>query len=106
MVNTGKHHTSAQCHIATTLITRIVACWRAGTPYPLRDLAGTEVTATQARENRQPVLTANDADAAALGEYAVGYAHTTSMCLVKVSTGIGTGMVINGQSYTEAGSAR
>jgi len=49
-----------------------------------------------------PVLTANDADAAALGEYAVGYPHTTSMCLVKVSTGIGTGMVINGQSYTGA----
>jgi len=49
-----------------------------------------------------PVLTANDADAAALGEYAAGYAHTTSMCLVKVSTGIGTGIVINGQSYTGA----
>jgi predicted NBD/HSP70 family sugar kinase len=47
-----------------------------------------------------PVLTANDADAAALGEYATGYADTTSMCLVKVSTGIGTGMVISGQSYT------
>ncbi|MEJ7629231.1 MAG: ROK family protein [Nocardioidaceae bacterium] len=49
-----------------------------------------------------PVLTANDADAAALGEYAVGYAHATSMCLVKVSTGIGTGIVINGRSYTGA----
>lgn len=49
-----------------------------------------------------PVLTANDADAAALGEYAAGYTHTTSMCLVKVSTGIGTGIVINGQSYTGA----
>jgi predicted NBD/HSP70 family sugar kinase len=47
-----------------------------------------------------PVLTANDADAAALGEYAVGYPDTGSMCLVKVSTGIGTGLVINGQSYT------
>jgi predicted NBD/HSP70 family sugar kinase len=49
-----------------------------------------------------PVLTANDADAAALGEYAAGYTHITSMCLIKVSTGIGTGIVINGQSYTGA----
>jgi predicted NBD/HSP70 family sugar kinase len=50
-----------------------------------------------------PVLTANDADAAALGEYATaGYARSTLMCLVKVSTGIGTGLVINGRSYTGA----
>lgn len=50
-----------------------------------------------------PVLTANDADAAALGEYArAGYARTTLMCLVKVSTGIGTGIVINGRTYAGA----
>jgi predicted NBD/HSP70 family sugar kinase len=49
-----------------------------------------------------PVLTANDADAAALGEYAVGHAGTRSLCLVKVATGIGTGIVINGHSYTGA----
>ncbi len=49
-----------------------------------------------------PVLTANDADAAAVGEYSVGYSHTTFLCLVKVSTGIGTGIVINGQSYAGA----
>jgi predicted NBD/HSP70 family sugar kinase len=48
------------------------------------------------------VLTANDADAAALGEHSVGYDQTTLMCLVKVSTGIGTGIVINGRSYTGA----
>ena len=47
-----------------------------------------------------PVLTANDADAAAMGEYAAGYAHVTSLCLVKVSTGIGTGIVIGGRSYS------
>jgi len=52
---------------------------------------------------RVPVLTANDADAAALGEYATaGYSRSTLMCLVKVSTGIGTGLVINGRSYTGA----
>src|SRR3954470_2966656 len=47
-----------------------------------------------------PVLTANDADAAAMGEYAAGYTHVQSLCHVKVSTGIGTGIVIGGRSYT------
>jgi predicted NBD/HSP70 family sugar kinase len=46
-----------------------------------------------------PVLTANDADAAAMGEYAAGWTHLDSLCLVKVSTGIGTGIVIGGRSY-------
>ncbi len=49
-----------------------------------------------------PVLTANDADAAALGEYAAGHDGSRSLCLVKVATGIGTGIVINGRSYTGA----
>lgn len=47
-----------------------------------------------------PVLTANDADAAAMGEYAVAHAGSRSLCLVKVSTGIGTGFVLEGRSYT------
>ena len=47
-----------------------------------------------------PVLMANDADAAAMGEYAAGYTHVKSLCLVKVSTGIGTGIVIEGRSYS------
>lgn len=50
MVEAGKHHNSALCHIATTLLTRIVACWRAGQPYQLRDTDGTPVTLEQARE--------------------------------------------------------
>jgi hypothetical protein len=33
MIDAGKHHNSALCHIATTLLTRIIACWRAGQPY-------------------------------------------------------------------------
>ena len=45
------------------------------------------------------VLTANDADAAAMGEYAAGRAAVRSLCLVKCSTGIGTGIVIGGRSY-------
>jgi predicted NBD/HSP70 family sugar kinase len=47
-----------------------------------------------------PVLTANDADAEAMGEYAAGHTHVKSLCLVKVSTGIGTGIVIGGRSYS------
>jgi predicted NBD/HSP70 family sugar kinase len=49
---------------------------------------------------RVPILTANDADAAAMGEYAGAYSHVKSLCLVKVSTGIGTGIVIGGRSYS------
>lgn len=46
-----------------------------------------------------PVLVANDADAMAVGEYSAGFVGTSSLCLVKASTGIGTGLVINGQVY-------
>lgn len=46
-----------------------------------------------------PVLTANDADAAAFGEYTVGFPTSRALCLVKVSTGIGTGIVIDGSAY-------
>ena len=49
MIDAGKHHNSALCHIATTLLTRIIACWRAGQPYQLRDVDGTAVTIDQAR---------------------------------------------------------
>ncbi|MGO4246074.1 ROK family protein [Paenarthrobacter sp. RAF54_2] len=46
-----------------------------------------------------PVLVENDANAMAAGEYSAGFPHTASLCLVKVSTGIGTGLVINGHVY-------
>ncbi|MET1085539.1 MAG: ROK family protein [Arthrobacter sp.] len=46
-----------------------------------------------------PVLVENDADAMAVGEYSTGFAGTSSLCLVKVSTGIGTGLVIDGRVY-------
>lgn len=49
MVDEGKHHNSALCHIATTLLTRVVACWRAQTPYQIRDVDGRPITAHQAR---------------------------------------------------------
>ena len=41
----GKHHTSAVCTIATVLITRIAACWRAGKHYELRDIDDRIITA-------------------------------------------------------------
>ena len=50
MTTTGKHHNSALCHIATTLLTRIVACWRARTPYVIRDVDGTPLTTAQGRQ--------------------------------------------------------
>jgi transposase len=43
------HHYSAVCHLATTLLTRIAACWRSGQPYTIRDVDGTPVTPAQAR---------------------------------------------------------
>lgn len=49
MVVAGKHHSSALCHIATTLLTRIAACWKNQTPYQLRDVDGRPVDLSQAR---------------------------------------------------------
>jgi transposase len=49
MLTCGKHHNSALCHISATLLTRIIACWRAGTPYQLRDIDGTPLTTAQGR---------------------------------------------------------
>ena len=50
MVHQGKHHNSALCHLSTVLLTRIIACWRAGTPYQLRDTDGTPITPAQGRQ--------------------------------------------------------
>jgi transposase len=50
MVTRGKHHNSALCHLSTTLLTRIIACWRAGTPYQLRDTDGTPLTPAEGRQ--------------------------------------------------------
>jgi predicted NBD/HSP70 family sugar kinase len=46
-----------------------------------------------------PILTANDADAAAMGEQATSYPDASALYLVKVSTGIGSGIVIDGRTY-------
>jgi hypothetical protein len=47
MTEAGKHHSSGVCTIATTLLTRIVSCWRSGQPYVIRDLDGTVLTAEE-----------------------------------------------------------
>jgi transposase len=49
MVTEGKHHNSALCHIAPALLSRIIACWRAGVPYQIRDTDGTPLTTAQGR---------------------------------------------------------
>jgi transposase len=49
MVEAGKHHNSALCHVAAVLLTRIVACWRAGEHYVIRDVDGTAVDAAEGR---------------------------------------------------------
>lgn len=49
MTGAGKHHTSAICHIAPALLTRIVACWRARERYVLRDVDGRAVDVLEAR---------------------------------------------------------
>lgn len=49
-----------------------------------------------------PVLVVNDADAAALGEQRVSHPHSRSLCFLKVSSGIGTGIVLGGQVYSGA----
>jgi predicted NBD/HSP70 family sugar kinase len=45
------------------------------------------------------VVTANDADAGAVGEHATNYPDARCFCAVQVSTGIGTGIVVRGAPY-------
>lgn len=49
MVSSGKHHNSALCHVASTLLTRIVACWRRGELYVYRDVDGRAVSLAEAK---------------------------------------------------------
>ncbi|MEU4082839.1 ROK family protein [Streptomyces aureus] len=54
---------------------------------------------TGAGAARVPVLVDNDANAMAYGEQRAGYPHCSAFALVKVSTGIGAGMVVGGSVY-------
>lgn len=49
MTEAGKHHTSAICHLAPALLTRIIAYWRTGERYVLRDVDGRAVDPVEAR---------------------------------------------------------
>jgi predicted NBD/HSP70 family sugar kinase len=46
-----------------------------------------------------PTFVENDADAMAFGEQSTRYVDNPSLCLVKVSTGIGSGLVLGGSIY-------
>lgn len=50
LMATDRHHESATCHIATTLLTRIAASWRAGEHYVLRDTDGRPITPEEGRQ--------------------------------------------------------
>lgn len=50
LMHTDRHHDSAICHIATTLLTRITACWRTGQHYVLRDTDGRIITPEHGRQ--------------------------------------------------------
>jgi len=50
LMATDRHHESAICHIATTLLTRIAASWRAGEHYALRNTDGRIITPEQGRQ--------------------------------------------------------
>ena len=50
LMSSERHHESALCHIATTLLTRIVSSWRIGQPYIIRDTDGTVITADEGRK--------------------------------------------------------
>jgi transposase len=49
VVEEGKHHHSALCHLGAVVATRIAACWRRGERYVLRDTDGREITEAEGR---------------------------------------------------------
>ncbi len=49
MCETGRHHNSATCTVATVLLTRIVSCLRQGVPYELRDIDGKPISDAEGR---------------------------------------------------------
>lgn len=49
IVNEGKHHDSALCHLAAAIATRIAACWRRRERYILCDVDGRPISETEGR---------------------------------------------------------
>lgn len=50
LMDTDRHHDSALCHIATQLLTRILAAWRTGEHYVIHDTDGRIITAEEGRQ--------------------------------------------------------
>ena len=48
------HHYSAVCHLATTLLTRIAACWRNDERYVIRDVDGRRITPPKGEPSSKP----------------------------------------------------
>ena len=49
LMNAGRHHDTAICHVATTLLTRLAACLRTRQDYVIRDVDGTPITKAEGR---------------------------------------------------------
>ncbi len=67
--------------------------------YPIRDRMRRALTEHVGTDPLLPVLTDNDANLMALGEQRHGFPGCSTFVLVKVSTGIGAGVVIDGQAF-------
>ncbi|HEV7173227.1 ROK family transcriptional regulator [Pedococcus sp.] len=67
--------------------------------YPIGEHIGDALRSLKGPRFTGPVFVENDADAMAFGEYSSDYRDCPSLCLLKVSTGIGAGLVIGGQVY-------
>ncbi len=65
--------------------------------HPIRERLRQALTAGAGTPAGLPVLTDNDANLMALGEQRAGFAACSTFLLVKVSTGIGAGVVIDGR---------
>jgi hypothetical protein len=50
LMSTERHHDSATCPIASTLLTQIATCWRTGQHFTLRDTDGRVLTAAESRQ--------------------------------------------------------
>ncbi|MEE4544826.1 ROK family protein [Streptomyces sp. V4-01] len=67
--------------------------------YPIGERLQRALAGRAGTDPRVPVLTDNDANLMAFGEQRDGWPDCTTFVLVKVSTGIGAGVVIDGQVF-------
>jgi N-acetylmannosamine-6-phosphate 2-epimerase/N-acetylmannosamine kinase len=71
--------------------------WSALNPATLNLPAGYPLTTTLASLFKMPAFAANDAQAAAWGEYRYGAGEGEDMVFLTISTGVGGGIVVNGR---------